>query len=331
MTYRSAKGFSGLAQLGILFALIGAGLILAAISQFIIGLSLVDASLPLQQQAEGMVKALLKPENAFYLQLSQVVGTLFLMFLPAMGYMWICHGRNTLWLGFSKHINIWQVVLGFLLIFCANLVAGPVADVSKQIVAHFPNLDKLAKSLDDTYNEQVLAMSNLKSWKAFFIAIAIMAFFPALFEEMVFRGALQNLFVRWWKQPAIAIAFTALLFSFIHGSIYLFLSRAVLGFVLGWMYYKSKNLWVNIMAHFLNNTLVVIQLFVISRSSEKIDMSKLDERMPLAVELASIAVLYALFVLFNKVSAKNRAAVETDEQKLWIASTPKYGLANNQN
>lgn len=329
MKYKSAKGFSGWGQLGILFVFVGVGFIITGIIQLMVGFSLIDSSIPLEQKANAMMKALLKPENSNWLQVSQISATLFLMFLPAFIYSRICNGKNKLWLGFSPYINAWQVMLGFFIIFCANIVAQPVEELSKQIIAHFPYLNKKAIEMSDMYNEQVLAMANLKTWSSLIIALVVIAFFPALFEEVFFRGALQNLFVRWWKKPLLAIIITSLVFSLVHGEIYPFLSRAVLGFALGLMYYWSKNLWVNIIAHFLNNAFVVIQLFIASRGTEKPDVSKLDERFPLWAELISILVFYGLFLLFKKLSAKNRAKIEMDEQKLWIQSTPEYNLADN--
>jgi hypothetical protein len=79
MNYKSPKGFSGWAQLGILFGLIGAGLIIAGLVQFAIGKSLIDAGTPLSEMGDKMMKALFDPANVIYLQLSQVAGTLFLM------------------------------------------------------------------------------------------------------------------------------------------------------------------------------------------------------------------------------------------------------------
>ncbi len=331
MNYRSAKGFSGWAQLGILFAFIGIGLVCAGIIQFLIGKSLIGPNIPVQEMGEAMMKALFKPENAVWLQLSQIAGTLFLMFLPTIGYSLVCNGKDELWLGFSRHINFRQILLGFLIIYCANVVANPAADLSKQILLHFPDLNRWAQRLEASYDEQIMAMSNLKSWSELVIAIVIMAFFPALFEEMFFRGTIQNLFIRWWRKPWLSIIATALLFSFIHGSVYLFLSRAILGFALGLMYYQSKNLWVNIFAHFLNNAVAVVQLFIITRNTDKVDISKLDERFPLWIELLSILIFYILFLLFRRVSAANRAKIETDEQKLWIRSTPQYNIAEKDN
>ena len=56
------------------------------------------------------------------------------------------------------------------------------------MVMHFPHLNEMAKNLENAYNDQVVALSNLKSWPEFIMAIFIMAFFPALFEEVFFRG-----------------------------------------------------------------------------------------------------------------------------------------------
>jgi membrane protease YdiL (CAAX protease family) len=331
MHYKSAKGYTGWAQLGILIGFVSIGLILTGIIQLIIGKSLISPGTPVQEMGNEMMKALFKPENVGYLQLSQIAGTIFLMFLPSVIYSLVCNGKNKLWLGFSKYINIKQVLLGFLIIFCANIIASPAADLSKEIISHFPSLDKWAQGLENDYNNQVMAMSNLKSWGQLVTAIVIMAFFPALFEEIFFRGAIQNLFLRWWKNPWLSIIVTALVFSFIHNSVYLFISRAILGFALGLMYYQSKNLWVNIIAHFLNNCVAVIQLFAITRSSEKIDISKLNDHFPIWIELLCLLVFYLLFFLFKRVSVSNREKIEVDEQKLWTKPPSNYKMQQTNN
>lgn len=330
MKYRSARGFSGWGQTGILVAFIGAGLIIAGIIQLGIGFSLINSNIPLDQKGDAMLKALFKPENTGWLQASQVISTFFLMFLPTVIYSLICNGNHPLWLGFSRRINLWQIVLGFFIIYCANVVAQPFQDLSKQIIAHFPHFNKWAQGLEDTYNQEVMAMSSLKTWRSLVLAIITIAFFPALFEEVLFRGGIQNLFIRWWKKPLLGIIITSVIFSFIHGEAYPFLSRVILGFALGMLYWQSKNLWVNIIAHFLNNAFFLVQLFIVAHGSNKPDLSKLDDQFPLWLGLVSIIAFYFLFVLFKKVSAKNRSKIEMDETRLWIKSTAQYNLADTK-
>ncbi|MGB4845791.1 MAG: CPBP family intramembrane glutamic endopeptidase [Ferruginibacter sp.] len=331
MEYRSVKGFTGLGQLGILLVFLGAGFILTAIIQLFIVMPLIPSGLPMDKMADEMMKALLDPKNVGLARLSQVLGTFCLLFLPAVMYLLVCHGKNKFWLGFNKHINARQILLGFFLIFLANIIANPLADLSRTLINNFPDLNAAGMRMEAEYNQQVTALSNLKSWGEFFMAIAIMAFFPALFEEVFFRGAVQNLLERWWKMPLLAIIVTSLLFSLIHMSVYLFLSRAVLGFVLGLMYQRSKNLWVNIIAHFLNNTVAVIQLFWISRHAEKIEVDKLDPKVPIWGGLIALGVAYGLFLLFEKVSDKNRKQIAFEEQDLLEHNDILHSFPENKN
>jgi membrane protease YdiL (CAAX protease family) len=316
MQYRSVKGISGWGQLGILVAFSGLGFLLAAVVQLFIGMQLVPSGLPADKMAEAIMKAMMLPENVGHARLAQVLGTFFLLFVPATLYFIICHGRNRFWFGFNKHINGWQILIGFFIIFLANIIAAPLADISKNLLSHMPGLNAMAQKMEAAYSDQVTALSNLKSWPEFLMALVIMAFFPALFEEVFFRGALQNLLVRWWKAPLLGIIVTSILFSIIHMSLYLFLSRAVLGFVLGLMYQRSKNLWVNIIAHFLNNAIALAQLFWWSRHNTKVDLDKLDPKVSVWLGLVAVAICYALFLLFEKRSAKNRQLVELKEAAL---------------
>ena len=331
MNYRTVKGFTGWGQLGILMAFLGAGVILTFIVQTIILFQIIPSGLSMDKIQQESVSALLKPENITYVRLSQVLGTFCLLFLPAVSFMIVCHGKNKFWLGFNKHINAKQIILGFFLIFLANIIANPLADVTKELLTNFPGLNAIGKRLEAAYEEQVMALSNLKSWGEFLMAIVIMAFIPALFEEIFFRGAVQNLLERWWKMPLLAILVTSLLFSFIHMSVFLFLSRAVLGFVLGLMYQRSKNLWVNIIAHFLNNTVAVIQLFWISKHAQKVELDKLDPKVPLWGGLIALAITIGLFLLFEKVSAKNRTQIFFEEQNLLEHAGILHSFPENKN
>ena len=331
MEYRSVKGMTGWGQLGILLIFLGAGFMLAGGVQYIIGLQLIPSGLPFDKQIEAIGAVMMKPENIGAARLAQILGTLLLFFVPAVLFMLVCHGNNKFWLGFNKHINGRQIILGFFLIFLANVIANPLAEISKTLLLNFPKLNALGMSMEAEYTKQVVALSNLKSWGEFLMAIVIMAFFPALFEEMFFRGAMQNLLVRWWKKPLLAIIITSLLFSLIHMSVFLFLSRAVLGFVLGLMYERSKNLWVNIIAHFLNNTVAVIQLFWISTHAKKVEVDKLDPDVPWWAALIALAITIGLFLLFEKVSAKNKTQISFEEQNLLEQSDILHPFPENKN
>ncbi|MEO7522628.1 MAG: CPBP family intramembrane glutamic endopeptidase [Ferruginibacter sp.] len=331
MEYKSIKGYTGIAQLGFLFVFLGLGFILAGIAQLVIGLKMIPPGTPMAEMGQAMLTAMKNPENVFYTRLAQICGTFFLLLIPALLFSWISNGRNRFWLGFNPYVNIFQLALGFLIMFTANIMASPLAEMSRAITAHFPALDNYAKHLETVYNDQVVVLSNLKSWSEFLMALAIMAFFPALFEEIFFRGAMQNFFVKWWKKPLLAIIVTSLVFSLIHGSVYLFISRAVLGFVLGLMFFRTKNIWVNVFAHFLNNAIALGQMFAMSKSKQKIDISKLDPKVEWWFAIIAIGVLFFLFRFLERYSVKNRYKIEAKEKLLIAASASNPFVKNEMN
>lgn len=327
MEYRSIKGYNGWGQLGMLLVFLGAGFILAAIVQFAIFYTLVPSGTDLGEIATQMTALIKDPKNMRALQLSQVVGTFFLFFVPAILYNRLVNGKDTFWLGFNKYFTTKQVIIGAVAIFLANIVAGPLADMSKEIVAHLPSLKATAEQLEKAYNEQLMAMSNLQSWGDYIIAIFIIAFFPAVFEEVFFRGVLQDIFVRWWKAPLVGIIVASLIFSLIHMSVYLFIPRFVLGLVLGLLYHYSKNIWVNIFAHFINNALAITQLFYLNKNNKLTDPSQVDPSFPWWAGVIAAAGVVAIFYYFKQISTKQVLQIETKEAVLSAVKDPFHGYA----
>ena len=87
--------------------------------------------------------------------------------------------------------------------------------------------------------------------------LLVLAIVPAIGEELLFRGYLQQTFTKWLGKPHVAIIITAFLFSAIHMQFQGFLPRFVLGLVLGYFFYWSSSLWLPIVAHFINNAMAV--------------------------------------------------------------------------
>lgn len=330
MEYRSIKGFTGWGQLGFLFAFLGFGFILVLIVQLLFTMQMLPAGKTIAD-ADATMKAMMAPENVGMARALQVVSTFVLMFIPAVLWNYFSNGKSFHWLGFSKHINVFQILLGFMIMYAAAIAASPLEDFTKYVISYFPSVNAAAKHMEDLYAQQALALSNLKSVQEYIIALFIMAFFPAMFEEVFFRGTMQNLLVRWLQKPIVAIVITSLIFSLIHASVYLFLSRAVLGFALGLMFYKTKNIWVNIIAHFLNNAFALTALYAMRLKTGKVELDKIDPHVHWSLGLLGIVALIGLFFILTKYSAKNKAKIEGEERILVAASLPKEPITHFQN
>ena len=88
--------------------------------------------------------------------------------------------------------------------------------------------------------------------------LLVIAIAPAIGEELLFRGYLQQSFSKWLSSPHVAIIVTAVLFSAIHLHFQGFFPRFILGVLLGYLFYWSGSLWLPILAHFTNNAQAVI-------------------------------------------------------------------------
>jgi len=81
-----------------------------------------------------------------------------------------------------------------------------------------------------------------------------MCVFPALWEEIVFRGTLLLPFSR--KYPRISVLATSVLFALIHGGLYPKVYAFFSGLILGAVVIKTGKLWLTILLHLMNNALV---------------------------------------------------------------------------
>ena len=150
--------------------------------------------------------------------------------------------------------------------------------------------------------EAFLKMSTY--WDLLF-TLLVVAVVPAIGEELLFRGYLQQSFSKWLSNPHVAIIVTAVLFSAIHLHFQGFFPRFILGVLLGYLFYWSGSLWLPILAHFTNNA----QAVIFSYPTFKVDSGvysvlsdvEVDPMMAL-FSFASVVVL--LFMFYKTVSIK---------------------------
>jgi membrane protease YdiL (CAAX protease family) len=226
---------------------------------------------------------------------------LFLFFVPSIVYARICHQKAFAHLGYHHRVNYRQLAVVILIMLACLPLVGALADLTSKLPFSKATFAKF-QAAEDAYNKQVAIIGRMDNFMDYILSLLMLAILPALFEETLFRGAIQNLLSRWWKAPVLAIVVTACIFSAVHGSYLGFLSRAALGFVLGWMYYRTGNLWLNIIAHAANNAVAITVLYVMRLKDPNVDLSKADPHYPMWWGIVAVAFVYGLFFLFEKVS-----------------------------
>lgn len=325
MQFQSNKGYSPVGQLGFLLLFTGLGFIAAGLVQ----IPMLLTKLPMQDvmDTSKMMKILTDPANSTLVRWMQVISTFFLFCVPALLFSLVCNGKKIFWLGFNSHLSIIQIALGFVIIFVANLGASIFQVLTEYFTSFAPKLKSMADGMEYAYNSQVQAISHFNTPMEFVISLVIMAFLPAIFEELFFRGALQQVLMKWLKNPLFAIIITALIFSLIHRSIYLFFSRAILGFVLGLIFYYTKNIWVNIIAHFLNNAVALFQLYYLQLTHHEVNVSKMEDPVHPLISIHGLISVFALFILIKEISEKNKLRIYAREQALLVNQPSGHPIA----
>jgi membrane protease YdiL (CAAX protease family) len=293
-------------QIGLLLFAFGIGIILSFFTL------LPLASLLLHAPQKEIQALLLRPENAGVNRLLQGLGGVVSLGIPALVFARLVQRRPQEYLGFSRYASGKQVFLVIMIIFSAILVGGALAEINE----HIPVSKALTlkfKALEDDYAKQIVAIAGMKNISEYLVSLFVLAFLPALTEELLFRGCMQQVVIGLTKRPLIGILITSIVFSLAHASFYGFLPRLFLGLVLGYLFYDSKNLWLSIWAHFFNNALSLTQLYALSRSG-RLTAESMNDSFPVYIGVIGLGVVIALFYSFRKESSRILVIRETDEQ-----------------
>jgi len=199
----------------------------------------------------------------------------------------------------DRRPEIKTVLAGVFLI----LVSMPLVLFVYQINKALP-LPESFRLLEDQTNDAIKGLLQMENPLELIANLTLIALLPAIGEELVFRGVVQQQLLRRIHQPWIALVLTAVIFSFIHFQFEGFLPRMLLGLLLGWLYWRTGNFWVPVAAHFANNGAQVLGQFLYKHDLSSIDM---EEDVDIPWYAAAISVLLIWWIM-RTISSRQLAA-----------------------
>ena len=137
-----------------------------------------------------------------------------------------------------------------------------------------------------------------------FFTIAILA---SIGEEFTFRGWLQPAIQKITGNPHIAIWFSAMIFSAFHFQFFGFVPRMLLGAMFGYFMYWSNNLWVPIVAHFVNNGFTILIVYLNQLNLVDFDAEN-PESLPLQYVIPFAAIFFLMMYYLKKLIDKREEA-----------------------
>lgn len=196
-----------------------------------------------------------------------------------------------------RNFNVWAVVVTMIIVISFMFVNTIFIEWNLNI--SFPDFmqgfEEWAREKEEELKLVTEFLTEFNSAGQFIIVFLVVAIIPAIGEELIFRGILQNKFHQYFRNAHIAILLSAILFSGFHLQFFGFVPRLFLGILFGYIYYWSGNLWYPILGHFINNGFTLIMIYLYQTGLINVDIEA-EEAYPLNIILIfSVITIYMLF------------------------------------
>lgn len=228
------------------------------------------------------------------LSLAQLASVFIMLIIPALLIAYLYRGNAYEFFNLKSAPKPSQLLLATALILSANFFLNYLMDLNALI----PLGDGLAnkfQALQDSTSQTQAFFLNFDGGLEFLMVFLTMAIFPAFAEELYFRGLLIGL-LRDIKISGFHVIFlSTILFAMMHFQFYYLLPLLFMGALLGYVYYRTKNLWISMYMHLLNNGLIVVLTLTNKQSITNID---LESNPPMWLSIIGIVIfvlgLYSL-------------------------------------
>ena len=105
-----------------------------------------------------------------------------------------------------------------------------------------------AEDVQQAYSRQ------FETWSGLFLLGGV----SPVVGELLFRTAVLGLMLRSGVKPWVAIVLSTFLFCICHFNVVLFIQASLFGLMLGYIYYKTNNIFIVMIIHIVNNILVAV-------------------------------------------------------------------------
>ena len=191
-----------------------------------------------------------------YLQIVQSVGV---FVLPAFIFAYLVSSKPNRYLQLHRMPSLQRVGLVFLMLLVALPFVNVVGQWNSEMVlpSWMRGVEEWMRAKEDQAEVITKMFLDSKTSADLWINVLMIGIVPGIGEELLFRGVIQKLLKRITGNDHWAVWLAAILFSAIHLQFYGFIPRALLGAIFGYVLVYSRNLWLPMLVHFLNNTMAV--------------------------------------------------------------------------
>ena len=169
----------------------------------------------------------------------------------------------------------------------------------------------------------------------FLLNILFIAVFPAICEEITHRGLLVKAMREGGASDVKIIFVTGLLFGLFHMSMGQFVFAMAMGWVAALLVVKSKSIWPAVIVHFVNNFIVTVISFAVSRMPETEAVAQTAEEAALAAAVFNV-ILWIFCIIATAVFVllilwfinRARKAGDCPPKKKFAPAQMQFGAGN---
>ncbi|TSA35910.1 MAG: CPBP family intramembrane metalloprotease [Porphyromonadaceae bacterium] len=217
------------------------------------------------------------PANVPLLKFLQITQSLSMFVIPPIIFGWFVVRDPWLYLNINKSPDRKRVtvvlVLTVLILPVLNLLS--VLNQELRLPGFLSGVEDWMKSAEAQAGDLTEAFLTVNTFSGYLVNVLMVVLIPAFGEEFFFRGVLQKIFHRWFRNPHVAIIFVAIIFSAFHMQFYGFLPRFVLGVLFGYLFFWSGNIWYPVLAHIINNFLPVTLTYFFRNQFDPAELDKI--------------------------------------------------------
>lgn len=225
-----------------------------------------------------------------FVRLSILINHLTMFVLPGLFFTLFIYRQN--WASFLR-IKYSPTLINWFGGILLLLVSFPFVQYMFWINREWLPLPDWARDLEASTADTISGLLITNSSFELIFNIVIIAAIPAIGEELIFRGIIQRRLGQAIRNPVVVIWLAAFMFSAFHMQFEGFLPRLLLGALLGYLYYWSKNLWVPIIAHFMNNFLQIMAQYLYQEEMSDLDLDQID-LVPIWQWLPSLLLIFVM-------------------------------------
>jgi membrane protease YdiL (CAAX protease family) len=234
------------------------------------------------------------PNMIIFIRGMLLIQFLGLFLTPSLLFAYFSDPRPMHYIGLKPpaKISYWFYAIASLLI--AIPLVEYLGILNRQIVFG-PGMQRWVQSLEEEAMKQIQFMLVRHEVSELILNLVFISLFAGVGEELFFRGVLQRLFIKAFKNPWAGIITAAMLFSAFHFQFFGFIPRLFLGILLGAVYWYSGSLWPSIAAHTAYDGFIIVLMYLKPELAKNAEASPFDQS-SLAILALGSAVLVALML-----------------------------------